>query len=609
VPEDVLPTPFEEVWNIDFEYRRPSDNSEPPAPVCLVAREFYSRREVRVFRDALRNLEAPPFDISDTSLVVGFAISAEAGCFYALGWPMPANVLDLYAEHLVDVNSSGTNSQPNSLLGVLARHGLPAMAVSHKAAMRNLILGRDRWSPAEQQEILDYCAADVDAGERLFPVMTQKGPINWPQALWRGAYMWCCAHIEHNGIPVDGDLYRRLVANWEAMQQALIERVNANYGVYLGGHFNRKKFAEYLVAQRIPWPHLPSGQLQLDQEVFKSQAQAYPQLTSLRELTLTLAQMRSTGLSIGADGRNRFWLRPLLSRSGRNQPSTSANILGSAAWLRGLVTPPPGCGLALIDWVAQEMAIAAGRSGDPRMCEGYRGGDIYMATAIDAKLAPAGATRQTHPRERERAKVVSLGTNYGISPRGVSLALGISLAEGRELLQAHHTAYPVFWRWLCRVIDNAMLTSHMTAPMGWRLRIVGDPNPRAIQNWTMQASGAEMMRAAVVKMVRAGLTLCATAHDAIMLIAPLDQLAADVATAREIMQRVSLSFTRGLMIRTDAKILRPGERLIEPRGTRMWNMVTGLLAEIERRNISQLRAIDEPHGPDASIGCTCLMPW
>ena len=115
--------------------------------------------------------------------------------------------------------------------------------------------------------------------------------------------------------------------------------------------------------------------------------------------------------------------------------------------------------------------------------------------------------------------------------------------------------------------------------MGWRMQIVGEPNPRAIQNWMMQAGGGEMLRAAVVYMVKAGLTLCATAHDAIMILAPVDRLEADVALAREIMERVSLSFTRGLLVRTDARLLRPGERYLEPRASRMWQLITDLLED------------------------------
>jgi hypothetical protein len=389
--------------------------------------------------------------------------------------------------------------------------------------------------------------------------------------------MAATAHIEHHGIPVDAALNARLIESWPRIKSALIGKVDAHYGVYVDDSFNRRCFAEWLAKNKIPWPRLPSGQLQLEQEVFKSQAKAYPIVAPLRELTLTLSQMRSTGLTIGADARNRYWLRPLLSLTGRNQPSTSKNILGSAAWLRGLITPPPGHGLAMIDWNAQEIAIAAGRSGDARMCDAYRTGDVHMATAIDAGLAPPGATKATHPSERERAKSVSLGTNYGISPRGVAAALGISLVEARQLLQAHRDAYPEFWRWLTRTIDAAMLTSSIAAPMGWRMQIVGEPNPRAIQNWMMQATGAEMLRAAVVYMVRVGLSLCATAHDAIMIMAPLETLSRDVALAQEIMERVSLSFTRGLLVRTEARILLPGQRYLEPRGSRLWQIVMALM--------------------------------
>jgi DNA polymerase I len=498
--------------------------------------------------------------------------------FLVLDWPFPVNIIDLYAEHLRDVNGLKLSPKLNGLVPVMARHRLPVMTAIHKVAMRSKIMDQDQWNAAEMAEILDYCAEDVDASERLLQAMVAKDLIDWPRALWRGAYMAATAHTSHHGIPVDAELYRRFTGNWADMQHTLIERVDASYGVFAGDSFNRKLFAGWLARNGIPWPRLPSGQLQLEQQVFKSQAEAYPVLGPLRELTVTLAQMRSTGLAIGADGRNRYYLAPLMSATGRNQPSTSKNILGSASWLRGLITPPAGYGLAMIDWTAQEIGIAAGRSGDPGMCEAYRSGDVHMAMAIGAKLAPVGATKSTHPAARERAKTVSLGANYGISPRGVSLALGISAAEGRELLQAHATAYPVFWRWVRNTVDSAVLTSCMTAPLGWRWRLVGELNPRAVQNWTMQAIGAEMLRAAVVLMVRSGLTLCATAHDAIMILAPLDRLETDIALARNIMERASLSFTGGLLVRTDVRTLLPGERYLEPRGARMWEIVTGLLS-------------------------------
>ena len=59
-----------------------------------------------------------------------------------------------------------------------------------------------------------------------------------------------------------------------------------------------------------------------------------------------------------------FWSRPLLSKTGRNQPSTSENLLGNAKWWRGLASPPEGEALVEIDYSGQENAVAAGQSGD-----------------------------------------------------------------------------------------------------------------------------------------------------------------------------------------------------------------------------------------------------
>jgi hypothetical protein len=300
-----LPERFSEVWSVDFEFRQPSDNSERPWPLCMVARELRQRHEIRLWRKDLLKLHTAPFDTGKHSLMVAFAVAAEASCFLAFGWRLPENILDLYAEHLLDINGLLLSNprQAYKLEGAMARHRLPFMSAEHKDTMRRKIINQEQWSAGEMADILAYCAEDVDAAERLLQAMVAKNLINWPQALWRGAYMARTAHIEHHGIPVDVALYRRLRAAWPHMRRRLIARIDAQYGVFVGDSFNRKLFARYLAKHEIPWPRLPSELLRLDQETFRERAEAYPILAPLRELTLTLAQMRSTGLSIGGDGR------------------------------------------------------------------------------------------------------------------------------------------------------------------------------------------------------------------------------------------------------------------------------------------------------------------
>ena len=135
--------------------------------------------ESGLWRDDLLTLRAPPFDVGEHSLVVAYAVAAEASCFLALDWPLPANVLDLYAEHLLDINGLGLPREAYTLIGAMARHRLPVMSAMHKEAMRGKILDQDRWSPDDVVEILDYCSDDVDAGERLLLAMQAKGLIDW----------------------------------------------------------------------------------------------------------------------------------------------------------------------------------------------------------------------------------------------------------------------------------------------------------------------------------------------------------------------------------------------------------------------------------------------
>ena len=87
---------FKEIWLVDYEFRQP--DGEHPVPVCMVAREFHSGRLIRLWQDQLRGLPKPPYSLGPDSLVVAYYASAELGCHLALGWPMPARILDLYAE-------------------------------------------------------------------------------------------------------------------------------------------------------------------------------------------------------------------------------------------------------------------------------------------------------------------------------------------------------------------------------------------------------------------------------------------------------------------------------------------------------------------------------
>ena len=183
--------------------------------------------------------------------------------------------------------------------------------------------------------------------------------------------MKAVARMERTGVPVDTELYSRLVANWDSLKEDLIAAVDEDYGVYEGTTFKTKLFAEYLSAGSIAWPKYPNGVLKLNDDTFRDQARRWPELQPLYELRVTLSGMRLTGLEVGSDARNRCLLSPFKAVTGRNQPSNTKFVFGPATWMRGLIKPPEGYGLAYIDFASQEIGIAAALSGDELMAKGY----------------------------------------------------------------------------------------------------------------------------------------------------------------------------------------------------------------------------------------------
>jgi hypothetical protein len=400
-----------------------------------------------LWRDELQN---PPFNLGPDSLYVAYYAAAEFSSHLALGWPLPAQVFDCFVEF-----RNLTNGRPhrlgNSLLAALAAYGIDGIGADEKHDMRELVLSGGPWNEQERRAILDYCESDVRALQKLLPRMLPDvltDPQQLGRSLLRGRYMKAVACMEHTGIPIDTDTLGRLRSGWESIQDQLIAAVDKDYGVFDGRSFRQELFAKWLASRGIPWPRTPTGQLALDADTFRQAARAHPEVAPLRELRHALSEMRLNDLAVGGDGRNRTMLSPFRARTGRNQPSNSRFIFGPSAWLRGLIKPAAGFGLAYVDFSSQEVAIAAALSGDAALMEAYRSGDVYMAFAKQAKLAPAYATKHSHKRIRNQCKTVVLGVQFGMGPGTMAQRIGQPEIYARRLLAriAHRFAGVVAFR-------------------------------------------------------------------------------------------------------------------------------------------------------------------
>jgi hypothetical protein len=456
----VADTEFEFGGHTTFEAA--SRSGERPRPVCMCVKELRTGQCWELRRGSFP--ARPPFPVGEDAVFIPYYASAELGVFKASGWQPPAYVLDLFTEFRARTNGLPT---PNgaSLLGALTYFGLDGIGLEEKRELQALVLSGGPWSEEQWADIIRYCWTDVAALERLLPIMLPQ--IDLPRALLRGRFMKAAAAIEWAGTPIDIATLELLRRYWTDIQDDLIAAIDRDHGIFDGRSFRAEHWEQWLIARGIPWPRLDSGRIDLSDDKFRQMARAYPAVAPMRELRSALSEMRLSDLAVGSDARNRTLLSAFRARTGRCQPSNTKNIFGPSVWLRNLIQPPPGYGLAYTDWCQQEHGIGASLSGDPAMLTAYESGDPFLAFAVQANAVPSWATKQTHPSERELYKACSHAVAYGMEAQGLAHRIGKPVIVARDLLRAHHETYRKFWAWSDAAVDHAVLTGSLSTVFGW----------------------------------------------------------------------------------------------------------------------------------------------
>jgi DNA polymerase I len=265
--------PFEEIWLHDFEFV--AQPGEHPDVVCLVARELRSGQTLRLWRDELG--ARPPYRTDRGVLFINFVANAECACHLALGWPLPARVLDL-SPAFRNLTNGRSTLEGKGLLGALRYYGFSNIDQKQKDAMRERIMRGWPFTSEERQKILTYCAGDVNDLLRLLTRMLPE--IDLGVALYHGEFAAASALMEHRGVPIDMAVFPQLAdrATWSAVRDALVPAIDAQYGVYVRDasgewSFNMKLFMAYLDREGITgWPLLESGKLNLRRKTIEDMA-------------------------------------------------------------------------------------------------------------------------------------------------------------------------------------------------------------------------------------------------------------------------------------------------------------------------------------------------
>jgi hypothetical protein len=275
--------------------------------------------------------------------------------------------------------------------------------------------------------------------------------------------------------------------------------------------------------------------------------ETYPILKEFYEDKRMIDALKNLRLEIGSDARNRFWLNPFGTKTGRNNPSTNRCILGLPHTMRSFIKPSLGMALAQVDYGAEEVGIAAALSCDPVLKADYLSGDPYRQFAA-ASLGILNPTEQ----QRQVYKATVLGQIYGLGTASLARNLGISKFHAERIINQVHARYPILDAWLKRVTTKAAHIVPIVCTLGWSLTASGRPGEE--RTFLIEDT--------------------------------IDRIEQSVAEMQEIMRRSSRDLLGGFELRADCKpqdIVHYPDRFVDKReresGMRHWNRLMALIEE------------------------------
>jgi DNA polymerase I len=510
-----------EVWSIDTEWgfrdgRVNQESAWVPVVLCLVG--LLSGRRLYFWgRDP--GLRAFFREHADDLFVAHYAV-AEMKYLLRLGVPLPKRWVDTFVAWRYLTNKPGHLEAGLSV--ALCRLGLPHLAPVEKKELQFKILHLrfNPDNPADRQEIIDYCFGDCDGCASLYQHINSR--ISVPIMSHWVEFLKATARMELRGIPFDVEGYTRIQHMQPVIKATLIGDVNRTWPVFNGETFKKDSFLCWCRRVGIEWPKKISDRTGMpyfcfDKDVMKDMEGRHSFIAEVRQVLKTLKQSEGRSLTVDAMTSCHFYNTSIFrSVTSRNQPRNF--VFSGPKWMRYLIVPV-SCDhvLVYVDFVAQEIGIAAALSGDPMMRAIYNADDCHMAFAIRAGAAPAGATKRTHPDVRKSYKTVNLGMQYGQTAFGIANRLGISYAQAEILVAAHKELFSTFWPWSERTVQGAYDRGWIKTPCGWRCGVPFTSNERTWMNWPVQATGSDIMRLVVTYLDRQNVHILAPVHDGFLL--------------------------------------------------------------------------------------------
>ena len=219
--------------------------------------------------------------------------------------------------------------------------------------------------------------------------------------------------------------------------------------------------------------------------------------------------------------------------------------------IREAFVPRDDWQLVSADYSQIELRVLAHCSDDEILIRAFaEDEDIHARTASEVfQLLPGMVTDDL----RRQAKVINFGIIYGMSPFGLSKALGISQKMAKTYIDNYFQRYRGVRSFIENTIAEARETQKTSTLLG-RIRLLPEINSsnrnirqfaeRTAVNTPIQGTAADLIKLAMIRVDRAFLdkgmaaAMLLSVHDEIVFEAPPEELDDAMATVREIMETV-----------------------------------------------------------------------
>lgn len=499
----------------------------------------------------------------------------------------PFDFDELSEEELAEHDDKSRRKRSASLLGFYRFfcNKDPTSLSLHKEAIRQLIINmkpQDLVDPAEQKEIMQYCASDVTVLHELFIEQIHKlvavtgRTVDDVIAYYTDftQHRIRCCDMSYHGLPINQTVYNDLCKTYttrvEAEQAGLPKfyRYNPPKFYVTKPKFGQLKepgsytqdqelFERYVMDNnlRANWPKTEKGALKCDEATLQKYS-SYPEINALWTAKKRIKQIEQFKPDENGNPKiNKFLTmengillqHPEFGTFGaatsRNAAKTSTFIMGMERKLRGeILGCLPGMVLLQPDFSAQEVWIGGALSGDKNMLKAAFE-DPYIAAGKEAGVIPSHGNKKSHSAERDIFKTIVLAGFYGMGHETLKIKLKKNDDEVRKLRNFIRKHYATFYIWQQEFLIRHKKSRYYELADGWPMldnqKSTGTYKTTTAMNFPIQGHGAVILRK-VVELFYANrpknTRLIYTLHDEFGVLCPTESEAVIKEFMTEIMQ-------------------------------------------------------------------------